>query len=214
MSGNKTTPTPAKAQRDNEFYFQDIVFLVEDHLFKVPARNFITESEVFETMFKLPQNPDIAPDGLSDDQPLRLEGVKKDGFRQLLRVMYPSGTGKALTLTTEQWLSVLELSTRWDMTEIRAQAIKDVRAALHPDSDLPSKLLNHGQTYRVDEWVVESIQDFTRRRKPMDMDDVEAIGIENVLKIASLREFFLATFTPSSMGRVNKIRQVFGFAAE
>jgi hypothetical protein len=40
-------------------------------------------------MFKLPQNPDIAADGLSDDQPLRLEGVKSDGFRQLLRVMYP-----------------------------------------------------------------------------------------------------------------------------
>ena len=40
-------------------------------------------------MFKLPQNPDIAADGLSDDQPLRLEGVKSDEFRQLLRVMYP-----------------------------------------------------------------------------------------------------------------------------
>lgn len=62
---------------------------VENRLFKVPARNFITESEVFETMFKLPQNPDVAADGLSNDQPLRLEGVKSDDFRQLLRVMYP-----------------------------------------------------------------------------------------------------------------------------
>lgn len=62
---------------------------VEDHLFKVPARNFMTESEVFETMFKLPQTPDTAADGFSDDQPLRLEGIKSDDFRQLLRVMYP-----------------------------------------------------------------------------------------------------------------------------
>ena len=62
---------------------------VENCLFKVPARNFITESEVFETMFKLPQNPDVTVDGLSNDQPLRLEGVKSDDFRQLLRVMYP-----------------------------------------------------------------------------------------------------------------------------
>jgi hypothetical protein len=62
---------------------------VEDRLFKVPARNFITESEVFETMFKLPQNPDVKADGLSNNQPLRLEGVKSDDFRQLLRVMYP-----------------------------------------------------------------------------------------------------------------------------
>lgn len=40
-------------------------------------------------MFKLPQNPDTTADGLSDDQPLRLEGIKRDDFRQLLRVMYP-----------------------------------------------------------------------------------------------------------------------------
>ena len=62
---------------------------VENRLFKVPARNFIAESEVFETMFKLPQNPDVVADGLSNDQPLRLEGIKSDDFRQLLRVMYP-----------------------------------------------------------------------------------------------------------------------------
>jgi hypothetical protein len=40
-------------------------------------------------MFKLPQNPDVAADGLSNDQPLRLDGVKSQDFRQLLRVMYP-----------------------------------------------------------------------------------------------------------------------------
>ena len=62
---------------------------VENSLFKVAARNFITESEVFATMFKLPQNPDVVADGLSNDQPLRLEGIKSDDFRQLLRVMYP-----------------------------------------------------------------------------------------------------------------------------
>lgn len=40
-------------------------------------------------MFKLPQNPDVAADGLSNDQPLILDGVKSYDFRQLLRVMYP-----------------------------------------------------------------------------------------------------------------------------
>lgn len=40
-------------------------------------------------MFKLPQNPDVVADGLSNDQPLRLDGVKSEDFRQLLRVMYP-----------------------------------------------------------------------------------------------------------------------------
>jgi len=180
-------PITAKAQ-DHEFYFQDIIILVENRLFKVPARNFIAESEVFETMFKLPQNPNVTADGLSNDQPLRLEGVKSDDFRQLLRVMYPSGIDRCETLTTEQWISVLALSTQWDMTAIRSQAIKKVRASLVADNQLPYKLLNLGQTHRVDEWVKTAIIFFVKRKEPMGMNDAEIIGVENAFKIASLRE--------------------------
>lgn len=73
------------------------------------------------------------------------------------------------------------------MTRIRAQAIKNVRATLGSDDLLP-KLLNLGQTYRVDEWVIASITSFIKRKEPMGLNDVETIGIENILKIASLRE--------------------------
>jgi len=180
-----------KTQEDHEFYFQDIILLVEDRLFKVPARNFITESEVFETMFKLPQNPDVIADGLSNNQPLRLEGVKSDDFRQLLRVMFPSGIDRHETLTTEQWVSVLALSTQWDMTAIRSEAIKKVREGLASESDkslLPHKLLNLGQTHRVDEWVKAAIAFFVKRQEPMGPNDAKIIGIDNAFKIASLRE--------------------------
>ena len=34
---------------------------LDDYHFRVPARNFI----VFQTMFKLPQKPDMATDGLA-----------------------------------------------------------------------------------------------------------------------------------------------------
>lgn len=59
-------------------------------------------------MFKMPQNPDIAADGQSDDHPLRLEGVKSDDFRQLLRVMYPRyetdhRSALLLLIRTSQW---------------------------------------------------------------------------------------------------------------
>jgi len=187
---NESEATP-KAQEDHEFYFQDmIVFLVENRLFKVPARNFITESEVFETMFKLPQNPDVVADGLSNDQPLRLDGVKCEDFRQLLRVMYPSGIDKMETLTMEQWSSVLALSTRWDMTAIRAKAIKNVREALNRDGLDPHNLILFilGQTHRVDEWVMLATISLIKRQEPMGPNDAKIIGVENALKIASLRE--------------------------
>lgn len=88
----------------------------------------------------------------------------------------------------EQWISVLALSTQWDMIAIRAKAIKNLRAALTPDNLHPHKLLNLGQTYHVDEWVLSAILFFIMRKEPMGPNDSETIGVENAFKIASLRE--------------------------
>lgn len=95
---------------------------------------------------------------------------------------------KEENLTLDQWISVLGLSTQWDMDRIRDLAIKNVRAALATDSELAPKLLTLGQEYRVDLWVMAAVTFLIKRMEPMGMNDVEAIGIENTLKIASLRE--------------------------
>lgn len=39
-------------------------------------------------MFQLPQNPDSIIEGETDEQPIRLDGIRKEDFKQLLRVMY------------------------------------------------------------------------------------------------------------------------------
>jgi hypothetical protein len=62
---------------------------VENTLFRVPRHHFEQESEVFRDMFQLPIAEDTTPDGCSDEQPLRLDGILKQDFRQLLRVMFP-----------------------------------------------------------------------------------------------------------------------------
>ena len=41
-------------------------------------------------MFQLPVPAGTIPDGFSDKHPLLLEGVKKEDFHQLLRVMFPT----------------------------------------------------------------------------------------------------------------------------
>ena len=63
---------------------------VENELFRVPRRNFAMDSEIFSDMFQLPASTDgTPPDGSSDERPLRLDGIKKSDFIQLLRVMFP-----------------------------------------------------------------------------------------------------------------------------
>ncbi|PIL33328.1 hypothetical protein GSI_04779 [Ganoderma sinense ZZ0214-1] len=83
--------SPKSPRRDDEFYCQDIVFLVEDVLFKVPRRPFEHESEVFSGMFALPPvNSAYGVEGSSDDNPIELEGVTEDEFKALLWVMFRS----------------------------------------------------------------------------------------------------------------------------
>ena len=40
-------------------------------------------------MFQLPVATGSVADGSSNEQPLRLEGVNKGDFRQLLKIMFP-----------------------------------------------------------------------------------------------------------------------------
>lgn len=49
-------------------------------------------------MFKLPVAQDVPVEGSSDQQPIRLEGIKEDDFRQLLRVLYPQSVNETFPL--------------------------------------------------------------------------------------------------------------------
>ena len=100
-------PTNSEApNRHPEYYFAMTIFLVSDNydsdqadwptgqveneLFKVPRQNFAVQSEIFSDMFQLPGPADGTPsEGSSDDRPIRLDGIKKSDFIQLLHVMFP-----------------------------------------------------------------------------------------------------------------------------
>lgn len=66
---------------------------MEGCLFKVPRIPFERDSEVFQAMFKLPVPENAVADGSRDESPLRLDGVKKDDFCQLLKVLFPRSVG-------------------------------------------------------------------------------------------------------------------------
>jgi len=117
---------------------------VEDTLFSVPRCEFEQSSEVFADMFLLPSGPSASIEGQVKEHPIILEGYKKDDFACLLKVMYPtyvlsllmlllycglpwgvyrarsliSGSKIDLVLTKEEWVSVLKLSTIWNMKKV------------------------------------------------------------------------------------------------
>ncbi|KDR75480.1 hypothetical protein GALMADRAFT_69119 [Galerina marginata CBS 339.88] len=176
---------PSPILHDEEFYLRDAIFLIEDRLFKVHVCHFTDESAVFQAMFELPPGPDSEADGLTDERPIVLEGIKKNDFRRLLRVMYARGFKEIGMLTEEEWVSVLVLSTLWQMDRLRGLAIAKLTKILNDGRTL----VNLGRKYNVDSWVISGLEKLVARKEPMDEEDVRSIGISDVLKVSALREW-------------------------
>ncbi|KAI0737459.1 hypothetical protein C8Q80DRAFT_1125429 [Daedaleopsis nitida] len=81
---------PVSPRRDDEFYCRDIVFQVENVLFKVARRPFEQDSSAFASTFSLPsQDHAHGVEGGTDEHPIYLAGVTEAEFRSLLRVLFP-----------------------------------------------------------------------------------------------------------------------------
>jgi hypothetical protein len=109
--------------KDQDYYSVDVVFLVEGTLFRVPRAPFEETSTVFSDIFRLPVPEGGAPDGFSDDQPFRLDGVKKKDFRLLLQVLVPRFLHTA-SESWKEWFSILELALMWEMDQVKDLAIQ------------------------------------------------------------------------------------------
>ncbi len=100
---NVTTPSGA-CIRNSKFYWEPVTFLVrpslnlselrlisasqvENQLFKVARHLFVDSSEVFSTMFSLPQGNVDVVDGSDDEHPLVLQDVKSADFEHLLAAL-------------------------------------------------------------------------------------------------------------------------------
>ena len=52
----------------------------------------------------------------------------------------------------------------------------------------PRSILKFGKDYDVEDWVFIGVDLLVRRAQPFNAEDVKAIGMDEVLKIASIRE--------------------------
>jgi len=175
-------------RKDESFYFADVVFLVERCLFKVPRAYFERDSEVFCALFQLPVAQNVPVEGSSDQQPLRLEGIKEDDFRQLLRVMYPRHAGQQDIMSCTEWTSVLKLSTMWSFDDLRDLAIQNM-SELSID---PVERAALAKEFNVDEWLLPALNELAQREDPIRIDEARRLGWETALQIAAVRESFVA----------------------
>ncbi|KAI0700606.1 hypothetical protein BC835DRAFT_397625 [Cytidiella melzeri] len=121
------------------------------------------------------------------ENPIRLDGIEVDDFRQLLRVMYCTGPPlPPMILTTPQWIAVLNLATMWQFDKYRVHAITRLSA---PSAGLTSgERVQLSLKYRIKSWLVPALNELAQRAEPMGLDDCKTLGLEYLLKICRVRE--------------------------
>lgn len=168
-----------------DFYFSLVTFRVEDRLFRVPRHAFEEESEVFRSMFSLPQGS-LLVDGMSNENPIHLPGVTVKDFACLINVLYPSVSTFLpkgnLSISTEDWISVLHLSRMWAFDRLR-----DLSVSMLEELD-PVKKLQLACSCGVDQWRRPALTKLVQRMEPLSREEGDMLGMETVIKVTIARD--------------------------
>ncbi|KAJ8075398.1 hypothetical protein PM082_019736 [Marasmius tenuissimus] len=203
----------------NATYFWDlVVFKVEDELFKVPKQRFAENPHPpFNEMFTLPQPQGSEPgtlgtkqeEGQSADHPIVLEQITKVDFERFLGALYPRIQPlrrKACNteIYTATWISVLKISSLWNFIDIRKAAIERLSLPNITNFDTFDRILA-GQDYGVLKWFIEGIMLVVSAHKTdISHKDAREVGINGAISLYHLK----SKISPHTETRERIIRDV------
>ncbi|KAH6885483.1 hypothetical protein BKA70DRAFT_1337585 [Coprinopsis sp. MPI-PUGE-AT-0042] len=184
--------TPSKMHsRDDSYYWEPVVFLVEGALFKLPKLHLAQGSQRFAEFYGLLENDSSDDDavvaaatGSSQCTSVIPLGVTAEDFRSFLAVLYPKNAQTQANLTKEQWLSVLKLATQWHFEHMRKTAIAQLERL--PLTPVEKVLL--GRQFYVSEWLLSGYKRLVRQETPIAVEDAKEIGFETSLRLYLCRE--------------------------
>lgn len=175
-------------KRHPVYYFEDgnVIFLVEETLFKIHRFFFVRDSVIFRSMFTLPPGEGKVVEGLTDDHPITLMGVKALDFERLLWVFYPVEFGEYLASVNE-WCSILQLAHQWEFDAVRRLAVAKLNALPPKDIDAVDRIVLAHRFQLVD-WLLAPYVEISVRPEPITLEEGRKLGIDVVVLLAQARE--------------------------
>ncbi|KAK0459194.1 uncharacterized protein EV420DRAFT_1538807 [Desarmillaria tabescens] len=171
---------PSKAyQRNPEFYWEPVTFLVEDQLFKVTRHMLEKSSKTFLTAV-LPREDTAAVAGSDDEHPVVIPGVRRADFENLLKSIVHAEQKAIPQFSQDEWFSVLDLATRWRMADVRRMAILEI-TLLNSMKDVEQVVL--GKEYAVVGWVRSGYWALTKRKTVVSTYSAKRLTLPTCLKV-------------------------------
>ncbi|PPQ65568.1 hypothetical protein CVT24_010831 [Panaeolus cyanescens] len=201
-------PAPQLAtgiERDPVYFCENVVLKAEDRIFSVPKYGLMEHGTYFQTLFE--GNATRHPTrGSSELHPLILEGVSKTDFHNFLRVLYPFH-GIDSPCGDDDWLGVLDLSTKWGFHEIREIALTNLEhlfatTSHHPD---PVYALYLCKKYNIKQHIKHQYETLITCVLPLDCSAMLAGGLDDdtIRQVYELRDRWLCglMWGPREAGR-------------
>ncbi|KAI9511474.1 hypothetical protein F5148DRAFT_950873, partial [Russula earlei] len=185
--------------RHAEYYIHggDIIFRVEDVLFRAHRYFFTRDSAFFRRMLPHPPPPGEYAKGSSDNYPLVLEDTPQVDFERFLWVFY-NPKYSLYDATVEEWSSILKLAHKWEFVGVKTLAIRELERLDIP----PLRKIVIYHSYAIDRRLLQAAYTaFTIRDKPITNEEGQELGLDTVLQLARARELARA---PAPGGIRNK----------
>ncbi|KAF4598782.1 BTB domain-containing protein [Pleurotus pulmonarius] len=129
---------------------------------------------------------------MSDELPIALSDTSKVDFQRLLEVLCPLSFKPKPITSVEIWHSVLKLSTKWRLLDIRSHAIETMNQLNLSHSEM----LRYGRDYKVSNWMVKGYLGFVMQGAQLSECDAKDImhglsldeGVRQLMQVVALHE--------------------------
>jgi len=137
-------------------------------------------------MFSLPAAEDT--EGSSDNNPIRLDGIKKEEFKRFLEVLFMGACEETTKPGPifETWFPVVKLARMWEFDGIYKCAIKNM--PYNQISKTSAEKVGLAVKYDIQPWLLPGLNELVKRKEPLGNHDLEVLGPEVALKVAAVRE--------------------------
>ena len=135
-----------------------------------------------------------------------LPSVRTTSVRRAVRLtITTSRYGAHRACTAAEWTSILSLSTRWDFTDIRTLAIREIQSL---DISPIDKIVLAQEFDISGRWLLAAYTALCERAEPLSISEGTRLGLETAMRVAQLREQLRSSSRKSSrMGGYHTLTQ-------
>ncbi|KAK7042601.1 BTB domain-containing protein [Favolaschia claudopus] len=187
-TGDVQSSHPFVSRHSEKYYFDDSlsIFSVEDKLYKIHRHFLRKESTVFDGMFTSPPGAD-GEDGCTDARAIPLPDVTRSEFEALLNFFYEE-TFQRGEASTEEWMELLAISTRFDFQRLRERAIGALDPLLSRGKGRPIERIALAEKHDIPQWLRIAYVDICERGPPLNESEAEKIGTRKTVLLGRARE--------------------------